>query len=56
MNWLSLLGLEGTFTRWRANAIEGAIAAEDRDRDAVGQRDAGGAHLGRELLSHHRGQ
>ena len=30
MNWLSLLGLEDMLTRWRANAIEGAIAAEDR--------------------------
>ena len=30
MNWLSLLGLEGLVTRWRANAIEAAIAAEDR--------------------------
>ena len=30
MNWLSLLGLEGLAARWRANLIEGAIAAEDR--------------------------
>lgn len=30
MNWLSLLGLEGLIARWRANVIEGAIAAEDR--------------------------
>ncbi len=30
MNWLSLLGLESLVTRWRANVIEGAIAAEDR--------------------------
>ena len=30
MNWLSLLGLEGFVARWRANVIEGAIAAEDR--------------------------
>ncbi|HEY9207518.1 phage holin family protein [Acidovorax soli] len=30
MNWLSLLGLEAFAARWRANAIEGAIAAEDR--------------------------
>lgn len=30
MNWLSLLGLEGLTARWRANLIEGAIAAEDR--------------------------
>ena len=30
MNWLSLLGLEGWVARWRAAAIEGAIAAEDR--------------------------
>ncbi|MBT9513339.1 MAG: phage holin family protein [Acidovorax sp.] len=30
MNWLSLLGLEGLFARWRAHVIEGAIAAEDR--------------------------
>ena len=30
MNWLSLLGLEGLATRWRANIIEAAIAAEDR--------------------------
>ena len=27
MNWLSLLGLEGLAARWRANLIEGAIAA-----------------------------
>ncbi|RAR52794.1 UNVERIFIED_CONTAM: putative membrane protein YqjE [Acidovorax defluvii] len=30
MNWLSLLGLEAFMARWRANVIEGAIAAEDR--------------------------
>jgi uncharacterized membrane protein YqjE len=30
MNWLTLLGLENFAARWRANAIEGAIAAEDR--------------------------
>lgn len=30
MNWLSLLGLEASVARWRANVIEGAIAAEDR--------------------------
>lgn len=30
MNWLSLLGLESLVARWRANLIEGAIAAEDR--------------------------
>jgi uncharacterized membrane protein YqjE len=30
MNWLALLGLESVVTRWRANIIEGAIAAEDR--------------------------
>jgi len=30
MNWLSLLGLEALVARWRANVIEGAIAAEDR--------------------------
>ena len=30
MNWLSLLGLEGLAARWRANLIEGAIAADDR--------------------------
>lgn len=30
MNWLSLLGLEGLFARWRAHVIEGSIAAEDR--------------------------
>lgn len=30
MNWLSLLGLEAFVLRWRAAAIEGAIAAEDR--------------------------
>ena len=30
MNWLSLLGLESFVARWRANVIEGAIAAEDR--------------------------
>lgn len=30
MNWLSLLGLDSLVARWRANVIEGAIAAEDR--------------------------
>ena len=30
MNWLSLFGLEAFAARWRANVIEGAIAAEDR--------------------------
>lgn len=30
MNWFSILGLEAFVTRWRANVIEGAIAAEDR--------------------------
>lgn len=30
MNWISLLGLEAVAARWRANVIEGAIAAEDR--------------------------
>ena len=30
MNWLSLLGLDAFVARWRANVIEGAIAAEDR--------------------------
>ena len=30
MNWLSLLGLDAFIARWRANVIEGAIAAEDR--------------------------
>lgn len=30
MNWLSILGLEAVVARWRANVIEGAIAAEDR--------------------------
>ena len=30
MNWLSILGLEAVAARWRANVIEGAIAAEDR--------------------------
>jgi len=30
MNWFALLGLEGWIARWRANIIEGAIAAEDR--------------------------
>ena len=30
MNWISLLGLEGLAARWRANLIEGAIAADDR--------------------------
>ncbi|QIL80271.1 phage holin family protein [Diaphorobacter sp. HDW4A] len=30
MNLIALLGLEGLVARWRANVIEGAIAAEDR--------------------------
>lgn len=30
MNWLSILGLESLVSRWRANVIEAAIAAEDR--------------------------
>lgn len=30
MDWLSLLGLEAFLARWRANAIEGVIAVEDR--------------------------
>lgn len=30
VNWLSLLGLDAWLARWRANVIEGAIAAEDR--------------------------
>lgn len=30
MNWISLLGLEAIAAKWRANVIEGAIAAEDR--------------------------
>lgn len=30
MNWIALLGLEAIVARWRANVIEGAIAAEDR--------------------------
>lgn len=30
MNWLSLLGLDGLLARWRANAVEASIAAEDR--------------------------
>ncbi|MEF9999947.1 MAG: phage holin family protein [Comamonas sp.] len=30
MNWLSLLGIDAWIARWRANVIEGAIAAEDR--------------------------
>jgi uncharacterized membrane protein YqjE len=30
MNWLSILGLDAFVARWRANVIEGAIAAEDR--------------------------
>ncbi len=30
MNWLALLGLDALVARWRANVIEGAIAAEDR--------------------------
>lgn len=30
MNWISLLGLESFVLRWRAAAIEGAMAVEDR--------------------------
>jgi uncharacterized membrane protein YqjE len=30
VNWLSLLGIDAWIARWRANVIEGAIAAEDR--------------------------
>lgn len=30
MNWFALLGLDALVARWRANIIEGAIAAEDR--------------------------
>ncbi len=30
VNWLSLLGVDAFVARWRANVIEGAIAAEDR--------------------------
>jgi uncharacterized membrane protein YqjE len=30
MNWLSLLGLDALVARWRAAAIEGAIAFDDR--------------------------
>ncbi|MET1116854.1 MAG: phage holin family protein [Comamonas sp.] len=30
MNWLSVLGVDAFVARWRANVIEGAIAAEDR--------------------------
>lgn len=30
VNWLSLLGIDAWLARWRANAIEGVIAAEDR--------------------------
>ncbi|ABM57690.1 phage holin family protein [Verminephrobacter eiseniae] len=30
MKWLSLLGLEGWFARWRGHVIEAASAAEDR--------------------------
>lgn len=30
MNWISLLGLEAFVLRWRAAAIEGAMAVEDR--------------------------
>ena len=30
MNWLALLGLDGLISRWHANVIETAIAAEDR--------------------------
>ena len=42
MNWLSLLGLESLVARWRANVIEGAIAAEDRRGDDPRQdRQAG---------------
>mgnify|MGYP003610373994 CR=1 FL=1 len=30
VNWLSILGVDTLVARWRANVIEGAIAAEDR--------------------------
>lgn len=30
MNWIALLGLDAFVARWHANAIEGAIAVEDR--------------------------
>ena len=30
VNWLSALGVDAFIARWRANVIEGAIAAEDR--------------------------
>lgn len=30
VNWLSILGVDALVARWRANVIEGAIAAEDR--------------------------
>ncbi|GAB1386706.1 hypothetical protein MASR1M59_18540 [Melaminivora sp.] len=30
MNWISLLGLEAAFARWRASAAEGSVALEDR--------------------------
>ncbi len=30
MNWISLLGLETLVLRWRAAALEGAMALEDR--------------------------
>lgn len=30
MNWISLLGLEAFVLRWRAAAIEGAMAVDDR--------------------------
>lgn len=30
VNWLSILGIDALVARWRANVIEGAIAAEDR--------------------------
>lgn len=30
MNWLSLLGLDEWFVRWRTSLREGAVAAEDR--------------------------
>ena len=30
MNWISLLGLDALALRWRAAALEGAIAIEDR--------------------------
>ena len=30
VNWLSILGVDTFVARWRANVIEGAIAAEDR--------------------------